>query len=124
MKTALDNLFKIISSEKISSAAKTTIRGFTQTRKISLLDVILFYTFRHCETTNKDISALYSKMEKPRCSKQAMFKAINKLNPDTIPLIIREFALDYYASQEYKTPDGYIVLACDGSGKLPRCSEE
>ena len=124
MKTALDNLFKIISSEKISSAAKTTIRGFTQTRKISLLDVILFYTFRHCETTNKDISALYSKMEKPRCSKQAMFKAINKLNPDTIPLIIREFALDYYASQEYKTLDGYIVLACDGTKlDLPKTQE-
>ena len=124
MRTALDNLFKIISSEKISNAAKTTIRGFTQARKISLLDVILFYTFRNCETTNKDISALYSKIEKPRSSKQAMFKAINKLNPDTIPLIIREFACDFYLNQEYKTLDGYIVLACDGTKlDLPRTQE-
>ena len=88
------------------------------------MDVILFYTFRNNETTNKDISALYSKIEKPRCSKQAMFKAINKLNPCAIPMIIREFACDFYATQEYKTLDGYVVLACDGTKlDLPKTQE-
>ena len=55
IKTALEDLTQIINSDEISSAARTTARGFTQSRKITLQDVILYYTFRHGETTNKDI---------------------------------------------------------------------
>lgn len=56
---------RTIHSKEVSSAAKTSVRGFTQPRKITLQDVILFYTFRHCETTNKDIISFFSKIEKP-----------------------------------------------------------
>lgn len=48
-------------------------------------------------------------------SKQAMFKALNKTNPDVFPLIIRQFAKDFYEHQDFQTMDGWIVLACDGS---------
>lgn len=106
---------RTIHSEEISSAAKTSVRGFTQPRKITLQDVLLFYIFRHCETTNKDITSYFSKVDKPKVSKQAMFKALNKTNPDVFPLIIHEFARDFYVSQEYRTLDGWLVLACDGT---------
>lgn len=115
LKTALDDLTTILYSDQVSSAAKTTVRGFTQTRKISLQDVLLFYTFRHCETTNKDISSYFSKVGKNQASKQAMFKALNKMNPEVFPLIIREFAKQFYEHQDYDTLNGWIVLACDGS---------
>lgn len=48
-------------------------------------------------------------------SKQAMFKALNKTNPDVFPLIIRKFAQHFYEHQDYQTIDGWIVLACDGT---------
>lgn len=106
---------RTIHSKEVSSAAQTSVRGFTQPRKITLQDVILFYTFRHCETTNKDIISFFSKIEKPKVSKQAMFKALNKTNPKVFPLVIHEFARNFYLSQEYKTLNGWIVLACDGT---------
>lgn len=115
IKRALDDLTRITNSKEIANASKTTIRGFSQPRKISLQDTLLFYTFRSCETTSKDISMLFSKLEKPKVSKQAMFKALDKTNPDVFPLIIRRFAESFYAHQDYETLDGYIVLACDGS---------
>lgn len=115
IETALGDLERILGSSDTASAAKTTTRGFTQTRKISLRDVFLFYVFRSAETTNKDLSLYFSKAQKPKVSKQAMFKALNKLNPDVFPLIIHSFAREFYDHQEYNTLDGYIVLACDGS---------
>ena len=51
-----------MNSSHISSAARITARGFTQSRKITLQDVLLFYTFRHRETTNKDIISYFSKL--------------------------------------------------------------
>jgi len=72
IRTALDDLISIIHSDQISSAARTTIRGFTQSRKITLQDVLLFYIFRYGETTNKDMAAYFSKLSRPRASKQAM----------------------------------------------------
>jgi len=115
IKTALDDFIDILGHDEISNAAKTTTRGFTQTRKITLLDVLLFYTLRFAETTNKDISAFFSKLDKPKVSKQAMFKALNKTNPNVFPLIIRQMAEKFYSHMDYDTLDGYIVLACDGS---------
>ena len=106
---------RILHSDHISNAAKTTVRGFTQSRKITLQDVLLFYTFRHGETTNKDIISYFSKIEKPKVSKQAMFKALDKTNPDVFPLIIRQFAKDFYEHQDYETVNDWIVLACDGT---------
>jgi len=108
-------LARILHSDHISNAAKTTVRGFTQSRKITLQDVLLFYTFRHGETTNKDIISYFSKIEKPKVSKQAMFKALDKTNPDVFPLIIRQFAKDFYEHQDYETVNDWIVLACDGT---------
>lgn len=44
-----------------------------------------------------------------------MFKALNKTNPEVFPLLIRKFAEDFYAQQNYQTLKGWIVLACDGT---------
>ncbi len=63
---ALEDLTEILSSDEVIRAAKTTKGGFTQVRKISLLDTLLFYIFRSAETTNKDITAYFSKAEKPK----------------------------------------------------------
>lgn len=115
VKTALDDLISIFNSPEIAQAAKTTPRGFTQTRKITLLDVLSFYTFRSAETTNKDIISYFSKVEKPKVSKQALFKALNKTNPDVFPIIIKRFAEKFYSHGNYNTFDGYLVLACDGT---------
>lgn len=79
------------------------------------MDVLLFYTFRSAETTNKDIVSYFSKIEKPRVTKQAMFKALDKTNPDVFPIIIRRMAERFYERGDYNTLYGYIVLACDGS---------
>lgn len=114
-KRMLDDLTDILNASKTASTARTTKRGFTQARKISLLDVLLFYTFRSAETTNKDIISYFSKTDMPKVSKQGMFKALNKTNPDVFPLIIRELAEKFYSHGDYETVDGYLVLACDGT---------
>jgi hypothetical protein len=56
IKLALKTLDWILSSPDTTSAARTTTRGFTQTRKISLRDVFIFYVFRSAETANKDMA--------------------------------------------------------------------
>ena len=40
---------------------------------------------------------------------------MNKLNPEAFPVIIREFAKQFYENQDYNTLNGWIILACDGS---------
>lgn len=114
-KRMLDDLTDILNTSKTASTARTTKRGFTQPRKISLLDVLLFYTFRSAETTNKDIISYFSKIDRLKVSKQGMFKALNRTNPDVFPIIIRELAEKFYSHENYETMDGYIVLACDGT---------
>ena len=57
IKTAPDDRISIIHSDQISGAASTAIRGFIQSRKITLQDVHFFNIFRYGGTANKDIAA-------------------------------------------------------------------
>lgn len=111
----LNDLLEILDSPEAIQMARTTSRGFSLAQKITLRDVVLFYMQRMGCTINQDIAAYFSKVGKPRVTKQGMFKALDKLNPEFFPYVIRELANKYYERGDYQTLNGYIVLACDGT---------
>lgn len=91
--------------------------AFTRVFKFPWFDVLLYLIFRHEKCTQSEISSYYSMINKKalRISKQAAFKAANKVNPAVFPLLIRKFAEGFYQSPLVKTHKGYILLAEDGT---------
>ena len=107
---------QLLYSSEVFKAAQKTPRGFTQVRKITLQDVLLFMIFRHLNTLNQEISAFFGDLNRERVSRQAMFKAMLKVNPAVFRVLIRAFYVQYVTTYEYyRLYDGYYLLAVDGS---------
>ena len=108
---------KVIRSEEIRSAMRKKATDFIRIFKFPWFDILLYLIFRHEKCTQSEISTYYSAIGKKdlRISKQAVFKAIRKVNPDVFPLLVRKFAELFYQSSLVKTYKGYVLLAEDGT---------
>lgn len=104
-------------SERVRSLSRTHSGDFTRIYKFPWFDVILYLIFRSEKTSQGELSKYYSDigLPKKRVSKQAMFKAVNKLNPNVFIDLIHHFAEMFYQSDLVKTYSGYILLAEDGT---------
>ena len=71
-----------------SSVRPKLLREVTQVRKYPYSTRFCFISSVLPETTNKDITAYFSKAEKPKVSKQAMFRALNEDKPCRFPLLL------------------------------------
>ena len=106
-----------LKSERVRSLSRMHRGDFTRIYKFPWFDVILYLIFRCEKTSSGELSKYYSdigRIEK-RVSKQAMFKAVNKLNPNVFIDLIHHFAEMFYQSDLVKTCSGYILLAEDGT---------
>lgn len=70
--------------------------------------------FRNGSVTNQDITTHFNHVEKRPITKQGLFKALNKVNPDVFPVILRSFAEKFYENDYEKLKD-YMVIAADGT---------
>ena len=70
--------------------------------------------FRNGSVTNQDITTHFNYVEKNPITKQGLFKALNKVNPDVFPVILRSFAEKFYENEYEKLKD-YMVIAADGT---------
>ena len=75
-------------------------KDFTRNRNMNFYSIIYYFIFRNRTTTNADLTHFYSSIDKfeRRISKQALNKAIKKLNPNVFTYLINQFASIYYAS--------------------------
>lgn len=79
--------------------------------------ILYYFIFRNKLTTNSELSHFYASLDQfeKRISKQALNKAIKKVNPNVFVHLINQFASIFYSSGLSKTHKGYHVLAEDGT---------
>lgn len=110
-------LGECIRSDEIRSQTRKFPNAFVRVFKFPWFDVLYYFIFRHASCTQSEISAFYADIGKPklRISKQAVFKAVNKVRPEVFCVLIRKFAELFYRSPLVKKYKGYVLLAADGT---------
>ena len=111
-----------IHSDLIQSVIGKRKQDFTRNRNMCFFNILYFLIFRSCSNLNSELSSFYSSLGclKKRISKQAMHKAVKKVNPNVFTLLIHKFSSLFYKSNLPKTYKGYIILSEDGtSNQIP-----
>ena len=90
---------------------------FTRKREMTFAKLIAFLIFRNGKHSNQDLTHFYSSLNQlhRRISKQALFKALRKVNPRVFRYLIQKFTQLFYQSDLVKTYRSYLLLAEDGS---------
>lgn len=120
-KKAIASLFtwfgNFIKSKEVLKAIRKFPNVFVRKFKFPWLDVLLYLIFRNQKCTSSDLSRYYSHigLSELRISRQAVFKAVRKVNPDVFILLIHRFAEKFYKSELVKKYKGYVLLAEDGT---------
>lgn len=107
----------IIQSDIVNMLCRKRKKDFTRNRNMNFYSVIYYFIFRNKTTTNADLTHFYSSIDKfeRRISKQALNKAIKKLNPNVFTYLINQFASIYYASSLPKKYRDHLLIAEDGT---------
>ena len=107
----------IIQSDIVNMLCRKRKKDFTRNRNMNFYSVIYYFIFRNKTTTNAELTHFYSSIDKfeKRISKQALNKAIKKLNPNVFTYLINQFASIYYASSLPKKYRDYLLIAEDGT---------
>lgn len=85
----------IIHSDKVNDLCRKKKCDFTRNRNMNFYSIIYYFIFRNRTTTNAELTHFYSSIDRfeKRISKQALNKAIRKLNPNVFTHLINQFAL-------------------------------
>ena len=107
----------IIQSDIVNMLCRKRKKDFTRNRNMNFYSIIYYFIFRNRTTTNADLTHFYSSIDKfeRRISKQALNKAIKKLNPNVFTYLINQFASIYYASSLPKKYRDHLLIAEDGT---------
>lgn len=107
----------IIQSDIVNMLCRKRKKDFTRNRNMNFYSVIYYFIFRNKTTTNAELTHFYSSIDKfeKRISKQALNKAIKKLNPNVFTYLINQFASIYYASSLPKKYRDHLLIAEDGT---------
>lgn len=115
--TLLFDFNSIIHSDIVHSLSAKEKRFFSRNRNMSFFHLIYYFIFRNCKDSNSELSSFYSSLHclEKRISKQAINKAIKKMNPNVMSYLIHQFASLFYHSSLSKTYRGYTLIAEDGT---------
>lgn len=107
----------IIHSDITNRLCRKRTQDFTRNRNMNFYSLIYYFIFRNRTTTNAELSHFYSSIDRfeKRISKQALNKAIRKLNPNVFSYLINRFSAIYYTSSLPKKYRGYFLIAEDGT---------
>jgi len=115
------DFYKLFNSFINDSSIFPTIRirkeDFTRDRELTAFKLLFYLIFRNGKTINQDLIKFYNLLDIPELivSKQALSKALRKINPKVFEHLFAKFSSSFYKSDLVKTYHGYIVLAEDGS---------
>ena len=106
-----------LQSSTVNGLCRKHLTDFTRNRKMNFYMILYYFIFRNKTTTNSELSHFYASLDQfeKRISKQALNKAIRKVNPNVFVHLINQFASIFYSSGLSKTYRGYHVLAEDGT---------
>lgn len=107
----------VIQSDIVNMLCRKRKKDFTRNRNMNFYSIIYYFIFRNRTTTNADLTHFYSSIDKfeRSISKQALNKAIKKLNPNVFTYLINQFASIYYASSLPKKYRDHLLIAEDGT---------
>lgn len=108
---------EVINTTIVRKLAAAHLSDFTRIRKMSYAHLIYYLVFRDNKNTNTELTSFFKKLGVPknRISKQALHKAVKKLNPNVFSYLINRFATLFYQTSLNKTFKGYNILAEDGT---------
>lgn len=117
LSSVISEFSRFIQTDTVNALCRKRCTDFTRNRNMNFYMIIYYFIFRNKSTTNSELSHFYSSINQfeKRISKQALNKAIKKLNPNVFIRLINEFAKIFYSSDLPKTYKGYHILAEDGS---------
>ena len=107
----------VIQSNIVNMLCRKRKKDFTRNRNMNFYSIIYYFIFPNRTTTNADLTRFYSSIDKfeRRISKQALNKAIKKLNPNVFTYLINQFVSIYYASSLPKKYRDHLLIAEDGT---------
>lgn len=90
----------LIHSTRVNELCRKKKCDFTRSRNMNFYSIIYYFIFRNRTTTNAELTHFYSSIDRfeKRISKQALNKAIRKLNPNVFTYLINQFASIYYST--------------------------
>ncbi|AMC94187.1 hypothetical protein AOC36_09345 [Erysipelothrix larvae] len=106
-----------LNQSSLVDIARKSPAYFTRTRELTFFRLLMFLIFRSGKTINQELIRFYSRVDciKSIVSKQALSKALRKINPKVFDSIMQSFTRIFYKSNLVKTYKGYIILAEDGT---------
>lgn len=122
----LENLHAMIYSGDYMENAKVNPTDFTRRRKMSFVQYILFILQKTGRSLQAALNTFFLSMgEEPgNYSKQAFSKGRLRIKPESIRQLFDFTVQDFYNRAEYKTFEGYRILAIDGTRlNLPNTTE-
>lgn len=107
----------IIHSDEVNDLCRKKKCDFTRNRNMNFYSIIYYFIFRNRTTTNAELTHFYSSIDRfeKRISKQALNKAIRKLNPNVFTYLINQFASIYYSTSIPKKYRDHLLIAEDGT---------
>lgn len=108
---------RYIQSSEVQAACATHKGDFSRQRKFPWYDLLFYLIFRSEKTANSELTRYFADMGRSseRISKQALFKAAKKLNPEVFSGLTLKFSELFYRSHLVKKYRGYLLLAEDGT---------
>lgn len=107
----------LIHSARVNDLCRKKKCDFTRNRNMNFYSIIYYFIFRNRTTTNAELTHFYSSIDRfeKRISKQALNKAIRKLNPNVFTYLINQFASIYYSTSLPKKYRDHLLIAEDGT---------
>lgn len=111
------NFIETFNDPACISLGRKSSQHFTRNREMTFYKLLCFLIFRDGKYSNQDLTQFYTSIHQMnhRISKQALFKAMRKMNPEVFSYLISQFSKLFYQSNCVKTYRGYFLLAEDGS---------
>ena len=111
------NFNTLIHSARVNMLCRKKKCDFTRNRNMNFYSIIYYFIFRNRTTTNAELTHFYSSIDRfeKRISKQALNKAIRKLNPNVFTYLINQFASIYYSTSLPKKYRDHLLIAEDGT---------
>lgn len=108
---------KKIESKEVLEKARLSKQYFSRNSKLGYKNLIKLILSRTGKTTSNEINNYYSELDllTKSVSKQSIFQAREKLNPDVFRYLNHEFVSYFYKNNKIKKYKNHLVLAVDGT---------
>ena len=108
---------KLLSDDKTKEIGRKEKNCFVRESKLGFNELVKYILSRTGKTTSNEINNYYSEIDKleKSISKQSIFQAREKLNPEVFIYLNEEMVKHYYKNTKIEKEKGFILLSIDGT---------